>query len=71
MVRWKHEALVLTAHWISKGSDTSMLKLKTALIAFHHVPGSHTGEYLGEKIFKLLDQANILHKVSYPVEPQH
>ena len=63
--------LALTAHWISKGSDASTLKLKMALIAFHHVPSSHTGEYLGEKIFELLERANILHKVSHPVEPQY
>ncbi|KIK12414.1 hypothetical protein PISMIDRAFT_46059, partial [Pisolithus microcarpus 441] len=35
--------LAFTAHWIGKGSGPDMLQLKAGLVAFHYIPGSHTG----------------------------
>jgi hypothetical protein len=38
--------------------------MKAVLLTYHHVPGSHTGEYITEKLLHILDQVNISHKVS-------
>jgi hypothetical protein len=40
-----------------------MLVLKSALIAFHHVPGSHDGASLSSVILHLLDRADVINKV--------
>ena len=52
--------LACIAHWIAKGQGSSALKLKAALIAFHHLPRSHTGVNI---ITTLLDRAGITDKV--------
>jgi hypothetical protein len=31
--------LAMTAHWVAKVEETSVLQLKSALIAFHHLYG--------------------------------
>jgi hypothetical protein len=59
-----HPFMALTAHWIAKEEKTSVLVLKAALIAFHHVPGSHTGKSLGSVILHLLDCADVAKDVS-------
>ncbi|KIK41147.1 hypothetical protein CY34DRAFT_85941, partial [Suillus luteus UH-Slu-Lm8-n1] len=56
--------MAVTAHWIARADHSSVLVLNTALIAFHHVPGSHTGELLAEVILHLLDRAGVTKKVS-------
>ncbi|KAI6103768.1 hypothetical protein EDD16DRAFT_1519558 [Pisolithus croceorrhizus] len=38
--------LVVIAHWIGKGSGLGMLQLKAGLVAFHYIPGSHTGAFI-------------------------
>ena len=53
-----------TAHWIAKGQGSSALKLKATLIAFHHLPGSHTGVNIATTLLNLLDCAGIMDKVS-------
>jgi hypothetical protein len=40
-----------------------MLVLKSALIAFHHIPGNHDGQSLGSMILYLLDRAETAAKV--------
>ena len=40
------------------------MKLKAALIAFHHLPGSHTGANIAQVVLGLLDRAGITDKVS-------
>ncbi|KAG2737897.1 hypothetical protein P692DRAFT_201682967, partial [Suillus brevipes Sb2] len=55
--------LAITAHWISKEDRSLMLVLKSALIAFHHVPGSHDGASLSSVILHLLDRADVINKV--------
>jgi hypothetical protein len=45
-------------------SGISPAHIKAALIAFHNIPGSHTGEALGEVLFYLLSRANVVHNVS-------
>jgi hypothetical protein len=54
----------MTAHWIAKEIGNSRLILKAALIAFHHIPGSHTGKVLGSTMLKLIDRAEVKHNVS-------
>src|SRR5438132_9802173 len=56
--------LACTAHWIVKGQGSSALKLKATLIAFHHLPGSHTGVNIATTLLDLLDHAGITDKVS-------
>jgi hypothetical protein len=56
--------MALTAHWIAKEEQTSVLILKAALIAFHHIPGSHTGKSLGSITLHLLDRADVAKNVS-------
>jgi hypothetical protein len=59
-----HPFMALTTHWIAKEEKISVLVLKAALIAFHHVPGSHTGKSLGSVILHLLDRADVAKDVS-------
>jgi hypothetical protein len=56
--------LAITAHWIARVGQKSSLELKTALIAFQGLSGSHTGELLVDTVLTLLDRANATNKVS-------
>lgn len=56
--------MVITAHWIAREKHSSVLVLKAALIAFHHVPGSHTGASLAGDMVMLLDCAEVTENVS-------
>lgn len=55
--------LALTAHWIAKVERTTSLELKTALIAFHRLPGKHDGKAIAEAVIALLDRARVTVKV--------
>ena len=57
--------LACTAHWIAKDDASSALKLKSALIAFHHLPGNHTGVNIATALLGILDRAGIADKVSF------
>ncbi|KAI5981995.1 hypothetical protein EDC04DRAFT_2916032 [Pisolithus marmoratus] len=62
--------LVMTTHWIghesgSVQSSSGQLAIKAALIAFHCLPTSHTGEEIAKAILHLIDCAEI------PVEKVH
>jgi hypothetical protein len=52
--------LGITAHWISKDWE-----LKSILLDFCHLEGSHSGENMSEVFFKVLKEFGILTKVSY------
>ena len=56
--------LAITAHWMANVDETSSLRLKTALIAFHPLTGHHTGEMLAKAVIGLFDRADITAKVS-------
>ena len=56
--------LACTAYWVAKGKNSSVLKLKCALIAFHHLPGSHTGLNITMTLLGLINRAGIADKVS-------
>ena len=66
---WSSDAqwpyLALTAHWIAEDSKTASLSLHSALIAFHHLCGNHTGESLGCTILYLLDHTGIMTKTGH------
>lgn len=61
--------LAITAHWIARvgegrsGSRTTSLRLKTALVAFHRLTGSHDGASLAQAVLQLLDRAQVTLKV--------
>jgi hypothetical protein len=56
--------LAITVHWIGKAPRSTTLQLRAALIAFHHIPGSHTGDYIAQKLLELFDRANITDNMS-------
>jgi hypothetical protein len=64
--------MAVTAHWIeaktiqtAEGPVTN-LTLRADLIAFHNLPGRHTGEHLGTALLHaVLDRLKIAGKVSF------
>lgn len=56
--------MAVTAHWIAREKNSLVLVLRAALIAFHHVPGSHTGVSLAHEMVMLLDRAEVTENVS-------
>jgi len=56
--------MAITAHWITREDHPSVLVLKAALIAFHHIPGSHSGVSLAGEMMMLLDRAEVAENVS-------
>lgn len=45
-------------------NSNGRLEVKSRLIAFEHVSGSHDGESLSKVLMKILEDYGILHKVS-------
>ena len=56
--------LALTTHWISQDKSSGQLVLKAALIGFHRLKENHTGVNIARMILHLLDQADVMVKVS-------
>ncbi|KAJ2923582.1 hypothetical protein H1R20_g13520, partial [Candolleomyces eurysporus] len=63
--------MAVTAHWIeaqtvqtTEGPVTN-LALRADLIAFHNMPGRHTGEHLGTALLHVLDRLNIAAKIGW------
>jgi hypothetical protein len=54
-----------------KENKNVTLVLKAALIAFHHIPGSHIGQVLGSKILELIDHVEVKHTVESFIVPCH
>jgi len=54
--------MAVTAHWMAKGR-TNQLELRSALVAFREVDGSHTGDNLGQVLFDIIQDIGITHKV--------
>ncbi|KAI5991337.1 hypothetical protein EDC04DRAFT_2911577 [Pisolithus marmoratus] len=52
----------MTAHWIAEEAGTGLLRLRSALLAFHQIHGSHTGKSLAKTILYLLDCTKITAK---------
>ena len=61
--------MAVTAHWIKaetvqtpEGPVTNLI-LHADLIAFHRVPGRHTGEHLANALLHIIDRLGIASKV--------
>lgn len=54
--------MAVTAHWMAKGR-ADQLELRSALVAFREVDGSHAGDYLGQVLFDIIQNIGIAHKV--------
>ncbi|KIM66050.1 hypothetical protein SCLCIDRAFT_36805, partial [Scleroderma citrinum Foug A] len=54
--------IAITTHWISKSNTAGSLKLNAGLIAFHHIPGNHTGTNLAQTILCLINCAGVTEK---------
>ena len=66
---WSSDArrpyLALTGHWIAEDTETKSLSLRSALLGFHRLRGSHTGESLARTILYLLDRAGVTTKTGH------
>ncbi len=57
--------MAVTAHWLQNislqqsGALQSKLILRSDLIGFVHIPGSHTGERLAKVFLYILDRINL------------
>ena len=61
--------MAVTAHWLQQVSLQSerlqsKIHLRSDLIGFVHVPGSHTGERLAKVFLYIIDRLDISKKVS-------
>lgn len=54
--------LAVTGHYMAK-SKSGQLVLKSELIAFRKLVGSHTGANMGTVFVRILKETDILHKV--------
>lgn len=59
---FKDGYLGVTAHWIERTAP-GVWTLKADLLAYTHLRYSHTGERLGQALFKILDRIGIARKV--------
>lgn len=55
--------LAITAHYIVKDANGHLV-LKTRLVAFRRMEGSHTGQNIGQLFVQVLKEIGCLHKVS-------
>jgi hypothetical protein len=63
----KRGYMAVTAHWLEKATlqrPQPKICLRTDLIGFLHVPGSHTGERLAEAFLFVLEHLKIAKKVN-------
>ena len=65
--------MAVTAHWIeirdqrtSRGTEKCMV-FCSELVAFHRVPGRHTGEHLAAALLHVLDRVKMTPKVGAPL----
>lgn len=54
--------MAITAHWIE--DVAGQLRLRSNLIAFHHIPGSHTGLNISRIFHEMVKRAGIAENVS-------
>lgn len=63
--------MAVTAHWLQQGSLQqsgrlqAKINLRSDLIGFVHIPGSHTGGRLSEVFLYIIDRLKISKKVRY------
>ncbi|KAJ2921800.1 hypothetical protein H1R20_g15297, partial [Candolleomyces eurysporus] len=63
--------MAVTAHWIkakivqtAEGAVTNLV-LRADLLAFHNLPGRHTGEHLATALLHVLDRLNIAKRIGW------
>jgi hypothetical protein len=65
----KKPFMAVTAHWLEKttlqisGRPQPKISLRTDLIGFMHVPGSHTGERLAQAFLVIIGRLKLAKKV--------
>lgn len=52
-----------TAHFIVRNTLDGQLILRSGLLAFRHIQGSHTGENLARVLYKIIEDAGIEQRV--------
>lgn len=55
--------LGVTAHFIVRNQLDGQLILRSGLLAFQHIQGSHTGEHLSEVLYKIIKGAGVEQRV--------
>jgi hypothetical protein len=50
--------LAVTGHWL-----TAEWQLRSELLSFSEIDGSHSGENMAEELYSVLKEYNITHKV--------
>lgn len=56
--------LGVTAHYIVREAGSGRLLLRSGLLAFRHIKGSHTGENLAKILFGIIHEMGIVNRVS-------
>lgn len=54
--------MAITAHYMVRDKN-GLLMLKSQLIAFRHMEGSHSGANIADVFLKVIDELGIAHKV--------
>ncbi|KAG1742873.1 hypothetical protein EDB19DRAFT_1633716 [Suillus lakei] len=58
----RNSFMAVTAHFMMQ-DDAGQLVLKSHLIAFRYIEGSHSGANLGKCFVQIIDEMQFLHKV--------
>ncbi|TFK18766.1 hypothetical protein FA15DRAFT_602712 [Coprinopsis marcescibilis] len=54
--------MAVTAHYYIETTNGN-IEYRSGLVAFHHTPGSHSGECLFQHLFKIIDDLGVICKV--------
>jgi hypothetical protein len=54
--------MAVTTHFCTR-DENGRLDIAARLLAFRVIEGSHDGEYIGDVLFEIMDDAGIIHKV--------
>ena len=57
--------LGVTAHYIVRKEGSEHLVLRSGLLAFRHIQGSHTGENLAGILFGIIREMGIVNHISH------
>jgi len=57
--------MAITAHYMTRHLKNGSLILRSKLIAFRHMEGSHSGGNIADNFLKVIDELGIAHKVSW------
>lgn len=59
--RRRQSYICITVHWIAyeRPAERAGLIFKSSLLAFHALPGQHTGSRIAQAVYQLLDRAGV------------